>query len=408
MPDVHRTPTFFSPCSSCSSRNPSKMSNSSPRSAESVNNTITLDSDTPVNSASPVGSPLEPLFENVESRRSRVEEMIRKRIAEEADRPAPDSTESFIQHLNDTVSPMSGNTSSAVQEVGDFTRLNNEVDEAEPAVGDMDSDDDDDEDDDDEEAEVAPKTGRARGVHVHIDPDVIARICDTDIDQAVLDYVEERYSRPRDVMLRIGTDEERPCSDGPDMMICYYDAFEWGFRLPVHPFVEEILKYYDIHIAQISPNGWRSIILYIGYSTEYHDGPKLEHFRCMFQIRNYSHMHGWYQFYFRSGWDNRGNAQNGWQRRWFVATCTNRFGYKGVWNCPDVSQKNKLTDLPKAFVKNVKKNIIGLYYKPEKRLAFPFSEADLKKYNLSLCGAEMRLSAKRVGMLRFIFSFKVF
>ena len=400
------------------------MPNSS-RSEESVNNIITLASDSPVNSASPVGSPLEPLFEGVQAKRARIEEMVQKRIAEAADRPVPDDTDSFVQHLNDTVSPMSDNTSSAVQEVGDFTRLNNEMNSAEPAVGDRDSDDDDGDDDDDdddvdegeesadeedgeEETEVAPKSSRKGGVHIHIAPEVVARICDTDIDQTILDFVDERYSRPRDVMLRIGTDEERPCSDGPDMMICYYDAFEWGFRLPVHPFVEEILKYYEIHIAQISPNGWRSIIMYIGYSTEYHDGPKLDHFRCMFQIRNYSHMHGWYQFYFRNGWDNRSNAQNGWQRRWFVATSAKGFGYKGVWNCPDVSKKNKYTGLSQEFIKDTKDNIIAEYYKPEKRLIFPFSEADLKRYKLSLCGAEMRLSAKRVGMLHFIFHFKVF
>ncbi|OMP04776.1 Transposase (putative), gypsy type [Corchorus capsularis] len=62
--------------------------------------------------------------------------------------------------------------------------------------------------------------------------------------------------------------------------------FECGFRLPGHPFVHEVLRYYDIVASQVTPNAWILIMCYVVNCIYRGWKPSLKFFRHEFRVSN--------------------------------------------------------------------------------------------------------------------------
>ncbi|GFY82854.1 hypothetical protein Acr_02g0010940 [Actinidia rufa] len=75
-----------------------------------------------------------------------------------------------------------------------------------------------------------------------------------------LDRQRETYSFPLGVRTRIPGKGETVLSAGDGEVAFYEAAFHAGLRFPRHPTIKQILNFYNICFAQLSPNAWRSIV----------------------------------------------------------------------------------------------------------------------------------------------------
>ena len=71
---------------------------------------------------------------------------------------------------------------------------------------------------------------------------------------------KDRFQFPKRVRVCRPTNEDRACHFFPGE-ICFYKAtFTCGLRLLVHPFIMELLGFFDIALGQLMPNSWRIVV----------------------------------------------------------------------------------------------------------------------------------------------------
>ncbi|RWW30446.1 hypothetical protein GW17_00004988 [Ensete ventricosum] len=87
---------------------------------------------------------------------------------------------------------------------------------------------------------------------------------DTAVTEGSLAVIRERYSIPTEYGLHVPEPGQRPYSlDVPGMCISV-DALEAGLRFPLHPLIEECLKWWRISPSQVAPNSWRYLVVFLG------------------------------------------------------------------------------------------------------------------------------------------------
>ncbi|RZR95738.1 hypothetical protein BHM03_00024611 [Ensete ventricosum] len=87
---------------------------------------------------------------------------------------------------------------------------------------------------------------------------------DTTVTEGSLVVIRERYSIPTEYRLHFSQPAQRPYSlDAPDMCISV-DALEVGLRFPLHPLIEECLRWWRISPSQVMPNSWRYLVVFLG------------------------------------------------------------------------------------------------------------------------------------------------
>ena len=80
------------------------------------------------------------------------------------------------------------------------------------------------------------------------------------LDDETVGRFKDRFQFPERVRVRRPTNEDRACHFFPGE-ICFYEAaFTCGLRLPVHPFIIELLGFFDIAPRQLMPNSWRIMV----------------------------------------------------------------------------------------------------------------------------------------------------
>ncbi|RRT33762.1 hypothetical protein B296_00056006, partial [Ensete ventricosum] len=87
---------------------------------------------------------------------------------------------------------------------------------------------------------------------------------DTTVTEGSLAVIRDRYSIPIEYGLHVPQPGQRPYSlDAPDMCISV-DALEVGLRFPLHPLIEECLRWWRISPNQVAPNSWRYLVVFLG------------------------------------------------------------------------------------------------------------------------------------------------
>ena len=80
------------------------------------------------------------------------------------------------------------------------------------------------------------------------------------LDDETVGRFKDRFQFPEHVCVRWPTNEDRACHFFPGE-ICFYEAaFTYGLRLPVHPFIMELLGFFGIAPAQLMLNSWRIVV----------------------------------------------------------------------------------------------------------------------------------------------------
>ncbi|RWW53941.1 hypothetical protein BHE74_00039515 [Ensete ventricosum] len=87
---------------------------------------------------------------------------------------------------------------------------------------------------------------------------------DTVVTEGSLVVIRERYSISVEYRLHVPQPGQRPYSlDAPGMCISV-DALEAGLRFPLHPLIEECLRWWRISPSQVAPNSWRYLVVFLG------------------------------------------------------------------------------------------------------------------------------------------------
>ena len=83
------------------------------------------------------------------------------------------------------------------------------------------------------------------------------------LDDETVGRFKDRFQFPERVRVRRPTNEDRACHFFPGEVRFYEVAFTCGLRLPVHPFIMELLGFFGIAPGQLMPNSWRIVINYM-------------------------------------------------------------------------------------------------------------------------------------------------
>ncbi|GFS43722.1 hypothetical protein Acr_00g0086540 [Actinidia rufa] len=102
--------------------------------------------------------------------------------------------------------------------------------------------------------------------------------------QGDLNHLWETYSFPLGVWIRIPKNGKTVLSASYGEVVFYEAAFPVGLRFPMHPTIKRILNFYDICLAQLSPNAWRSILSVLVIWPFYRRHLSLNKFRCLYAL----------------------------------------------------------------------------------------------------------------------------
>ena len=80
----------------------------------------------------------------------------------------------------------------------------------------------------------------------------LEEVCRLDAD--IVDRFKDRFQFPERVHVRRPTNEVRACHFFPGEVCFYKASFTCGLRLPVHPFIMELLGFFGIALGQLMPN----------------------------------------------------------------------------------------------------------------------------------------------------------
>ncbi|RRT31871.1 hypothetical protein B296_00055539 [Ensete ventricosum] len=87
---------------------------------------------------------------------------------------------------------------------------------------------------------------------------------DTTVTEGSLAVIREWYNIPAEYGLHVPESGQRPYSlDIPGMCILV-DALEVGLRFPLHPLIEECLRWWRVSPSQVAPNSWRYLVVFLG------------------------------------------------------------------------------------------------------------------------------------------------
>ena len=86
--------------------------------------------------------------------------------------------------------------------------------------------------------------------------------CGLDVD--TLGRFKDRFQFLERVRVRLPNEEDRACHFFPKEVCFYESSFICGLRLPVHPFLVELLDHFGIAPGQLIPNSWRIVVSCIG------------------------------------------------------------------------------------------------------------------------------------------------
>ncbi|RZS24309.1 hypothetical protein BHM03_00057360 [Ensete ventricosum] len=91
---------------------------------------------------------------------------------------------------------------------------------------------------------------------------------DHDLDTAVTDgsltVIRERYNIPVEYKLHVPQPGQRPYSLDALGICISVDALEADLRFPLHPLIEECLRWWRISPSQVAPNSWRYLVDFLG------------------------------------------------------------------------------------------------------------------------------------------------
>ncbi|RZR94729.1 hypothetical protein BHM03_00023487 [Ensete ventricosum] len=107
---------------------------------------------------------------------------------------------------------------------------------------------------------------------------------DTTATEGSLVVIRERYSIPIEYVLHVPQPGQRPYSLDALGMCILVDTLEAGLRFPLHPLIEECLRWWRISLNQVAPNLWRYLVIFLGECREAGIIPTRDLFMACFRL----------------------------------------------------------------------------------------------------------------------------
>lgn len=160
---------------------------------------------------------------------------------------------------------------------------------------------------------------------------------DSEITLSDLESCRTKYSIPHQYQLGIPGHDMRPYVPETPWAFMYVDAFDAGLRLPLHPFVVECLSYWGIALAQMVPNCWRYVVVFVGECELHGIQPTLTVFHYFFVLEQAK---GMYDIKSRRGLriDKLPRPADGWTRRYCLVRGEEDWPFNQVWTTTVVPQ----------------------------------------------------------------------
>ena len=116
------------------------------------------------------------------------------------------------------------------------------------------------------------------------------------LDGETLFRFKDRFQFLDKVKVRLPREEDRDCHFLLGEVCSYEVAFLSGFRLPVHPFITELLGHFGIAPGQLMPNSWRIVVscIEIWLATTDRDMIKVDELVYLYRLKP-SKEHGYYE-----------------------------------------------------------------------------------------------------------------
>ena len=137
-----------------------------------------------------------------------------------------------------------------------------------------------------------------------------------------LNSLRETYSFPLEVRVRLPKEGETIVSARPGEVAFYEAAFSTGLCFPIHSTIRLILQFYNICLAHLVPNAWRSIACSMALWWVFKYTLSLSEFRNLFSLNSNSKPdQGWLYFKARNKKNLLGGYPSnvkGWQNKFFL------------------------------------------------------------------------------------------
>ncbi|KAL0011655.1 hypothetical protein SO802_006763 [Lithocarpus litseifolius] len=126
-------------------------------------------------------------------------------------------------------------------------------------------------------------------------------VCSLDGD--TLSKIRDRFQFLDKVRVRLPHEKERACHFFPGEVCFYKVAFLSGLRLPVHPFIMELLGCFGIAPGQLMPNSWRIVVSCMGIwlATTDRDMMKVDELVYLYRLK----LSKEYRYYELVPWEKR-------------------------------------------------------------------------------------------------------
>lgn len=119
------------------------------------------------------------------------------------------------------------------------------------------------------------------------------------VSPKVIDETAAQYDIPFWYTCWPGVPEERVYSARvakPMFCAIYTEQFKAGLRLPLHPFIRQVLRFYRISLAQVVPNGIRNLVGFMSLLKRNNKEQTLAHFHRFFRMQAARGSDGWFTF----------------------------------------------------------------------------------------------------------------
>lgn len=108
-----------------------------------------------------------------------------------------------------------------------------------------------------------------------------------------MENIRKTYHIPRSVSLVAPEAQWRACAPPVGYGTLYVKYLEFGFRLPFHPFWEQIVSHYHVALGKITPSGVFCITHFLAGCASEKVTPTLDLFRYHFQVKRSPKEFGW-------------------------------------------------------------------------------------------------------------------
>lgn len=126
-----------------------------------------------------------------------------------------------------------------------------------------------------------------------------ANLFRSSVTQNDVDALIVKYQILSSINLRPPFETDHACSRLENEVCLYIGSFEGGLRLPFPKIVREVLEFYGLAPAQITPNSWRHLIGCAVLQCAMSDGAtplSMEAFVNVYNLKKVSSFNGWWYF----------------------------------------------------------------------------------------------------------------